>query len=111
MRTRVADLYLGKIDGKEGSGNGEELLWHARSRRHGHRFLWFLLHLKGLNVVLRAEPVTKKVQEPKKCGFQIRNLPLVTGGPPGGHMSWNWARANRLLNLGHRCMPYSQVPQ
>ena len=77
MRTRVADLYLGEIDGKEGSGNGEELLWHARSRRHGHRFLWFLLHLKGLNVVLRAEPVTKKVQEPKKV--RIPDSELAAG--------------------------------
>ena len=56
--TRRTDLYLEEIDGKEGSGNGEGLLWHARSRRHGHRFLWFLLHLKGPIVVLRAEPIT-----------------------------------------------------
>jgi hypothetical protein len=70
MRTLWADLYLEKIDGKEGSGNGEGLLWHARSRRHGHRFLWFLLHLKKLNVALRAEPITKKVQQPKKVRIQ-----------------------------------------
>ena len=66
---RMARIGFEKIDGKEGSGSGDGHLWQALSRRHGHRFGKFLLHLKAGTVVLRAEPLTQKLQEHHKSGF------------------------------------------
>ena len=66
MRTRVTGLYLEKMAGKQGLAYGEEQLWRSRSRHHDHRFLWFLLHLKDRNVVLRAGPLTQKFNIPPK---------------------------------------------
>ena len=48
---------------------GDGHLWRALSRRHDHRFGKFLLHLKGLDAVLAAEPPTRNRGVQRKLGI------------------------------------------
>jgi len=66
MQTLAARFDFEKVDGEEASASGERHLWRALSRRHGHRFAWFLLHLKGGSAVLAAQPFIANLQEPSK---------------------------------------------
>ena len=65
----MAGYQIEKIDGKEGFGSGDGHLWRALSRLHDHRFGKFLLHLKALNAVLAAEPLTRNLGVQRKLGI------------------------------------------
>jgi len=78
---RMARIGFEKIDGKEGFGSGDGHLWQALSRRHGHRFAKFLLHLKAGTAVLRAEPLTQKLQEQHKSAFLFNPATCVPVPP------------------------------
>ena len=65
----MARDQIEKIDGQEGLGSGDGRLWGALSRRHDHRFGKFLLHLKALNAVLAAEPLTQNLGVQRKPGI------------------------------------------
>jgi len=67
-----------KIDGKEGFGSGDGHLWQALSRRHDHRFAKFLLHLKGLNAVLAAEPLPRNRGVQRKLGILSWGATIIT---------------------------------
>ena len=75
---RRAGYQIEKIDGKEGFGSGDGHLWRALSRRHDHRFGKFLLHLKGLNAVLAAEPLTRNRGVQRKLGILSWGATIIT---------------------------------
>jgi len=82
---RRAGYQIEKIDGKEGLGSGDGHLWRALSRRHDHRFGKILLHLKGLNAALAAEPLTRNRGVQRKLELDNKAStwpPLCEGAHP-----------------------------